>query len=795
MAKDGRQHTKKCAAAALAVAALVAAAACGPAPFAFVLGALVCWACQRLATKKRGDLVPLSTPAASPAKGQAMPAAKPETQDEGAQPAAPASSSPADGAAVPDTEEAPAPAAPERDPHEELDDLVLRSSDVIASLADLVRHGDAPADLRALVERSGLLGWSGAPRVEAKMLQRSGHWWLYAADELPDADYDRMLAAELLLNLTDDLHYQASSVNGSAPADVAALDDRIARILGAVDGLDPFGAPDESTTFLAQGAEEGGEWAARLAIADFAESLPAPLRVAVSFQVNIADGLTVVDVEVPRPQVFVSVASDEAGRAAWSRSYAMRLCLALGRGAFGASGRIERVVVNGHEHGTRTPVISIDLTRSGLDRLRDELRALLVGELPQGLGIRWYATADGRLAPVDPIMTVWDDAVAPLSRWEGVEENHLPAPDAVAVATKSRAVSDLGINEKFVRIEAWNEAAGWLGASTRRAVAAFEARRQKATDRTVAEACERVSRALVDGDIDVFDRQSMALLFVEGGELATTVRDAALRINGKPGHTAEEVEDVLARLDAALEPASQTARYEDDTENVFRYFNSTAERVRYNLEADDNGRELQLVPDEYYAAHAQAAQLLVALGRHEEALAHAREDVRIAPYTTDAALTEVRCLEELSRVHEAVDVLELAIERASNVREMSICFYRLAFMEWKLGRGRTSVACYQRAMELHECVRDRAARELADVLAAEKRLGKLSREEARETIVAEGIPYGDVEGLRTMMRDAAVACADAGLLSAARPLAGVLLEAGNDDALLDVYTSLVPTRP
>ena len=57
-----------------------------------------------------------------------MPAAKPETQDEGAQPAAPASSSPADGAAVPDTEEAPAPAAPERDPHEELDDLVLRLS-------------------------------------------------------------------------------------------------------------------------------------------------------------------------------------------------------------------------------------------------------------------------------------------------------------------------------------------------------------------------------------------------------------------------------------------------------------------------------------------------------------------------------------------------------------------------------------------------------------------------------------------------------------------------------------------
>ena len=373
-----------------------------------------------------------------------MPAAKPETQDEGAQPAAPASSSPADGAAVPDTEEAPAPAAPERDPHEELDDLVLRSSNVIASLADLVRHGDAPADLRALVERSGLLGWSGAPRVEAKMLQRSGHWWLYAADELPDADYDRMLAAELLLNLTDDLHYQASSVNSSAPADVAALDDRIARILGAVDGLDPFGAPDESTTFLAQGAEEGGEWAARLAIADFAESLPAPLRVAVSFQVNIADGLTVVDVEVPRPQVFVSVASDEAGRAAWSRSYAMRLCLALGRGAFGASGRIERVVVNGHEHGTRTPVISIDLTRSGLDRLRDELRALLVGELPQGLGIRWYATADGRLAPVDPFPAGKALRRTTFPRPTPLPSPPSPAPSPTSASTRSSCASRRG---------------------------------------------------------------------------------------------------------------------------------------------------------------------------------------------------------------------------------------------------------------------------------------------------------------------------------------------------------------
>ena len=62
-------------------------------------------------------------------------------------------------------------------------------------------------------------------------------------------------------------------------------------------------------------------------------------------------------------------------------------------------------------------------------------------------------------------------------------------------------------------------------------------------------------------------------------------------------------------------------------------------------------------------------------------------------------------------------------------------------------------------------------------------------------ILAEGIPYGDVDAIRTMIRDAAVACTDAGVLSAARPLAGMLLEADGDDVLQDVFTSLGPSRP
>lgn len=729
-----------------------------------------------------------AAPAAKIIDNAERPAPTPPGVDETAEGAEPA----ADEAAMPGTEPAattgPATETAAPSPADDVDTLVLRSTNVIGTLADIAAHAEAPAELLTLIERSGLAEWKDAPRVQARMLARNGHWWLWSENTLDNAAYDRMMAVELLLNVADDLRYRTGDA-------AEPLEERVRTVLRGIDALMPLAVPNRATRFYAKGAREGGEWAARLSLADFAESLPAPLRVAISLQVNVADGIAVIDAEVPRPGVFAAVEPTEDARAAACRGYAMRLCLALGRGAFGSAAGISRVVVNGHENGTRTPVISLDLTRAGLDRLRTEMASAPTGELPRGLGIRWFTSADGRLAPVEPFLAVWDDAVAPLTRWSGLEDMNLPAPEAVSASCKARTVSDLGINEKAVRIDAWNEATGWLGATTRRAVAAFEARRRAASDATVAEACERVSRALVAGELDVFDRGSMAYLFVEGGKLATTVRGVSQQINARPAHTSAEVEAALASLESALEPAAQTARYADDTERVFRYFNSVAERVHYNLECQDDGRELRLVPDEYYAAHSQAAQLLVALGRHEEALSHADELVRVGPYTTDAALSRVRCLEELSRIYEAIDQLKLAIERVSTVQEMAVCIYRLAFMEWKLGHGKTSVACYARAAELPSQIRDRALSEMDDVLSADHALRRLSGAEARRAIEDAGLPYGDVDGLRKMMRDAAVACTDAGLLAAARPLTAVLLEAEQDDVLLDVYTSLVPARP
>ncbi|MDO4850164.1 MAG: hypothetical protein Q4B45_10410 [Coriobacteriia bacterium] len=683
--------------------------------------------------------------------------------------------------------------APSPDPDQqrwlEIESLLLRSNDVAASLADLLRSGESPAELRVVLERLGPEQLDGAPKFEATRNEHNSRWAMWCAAEPADDDYDRMEAVELALNAVDHLRFHPSC-NSELP-----MDRRVAAALELAGApLVPSPADDAARAYLS-GAEKDGEWRARLCIADFAKRIRSDVHMDIMFQVNIGDGIAVIDLEVPRPGAFALFSHDTAERAAVARTFALRSCLLMGEGAFRASARMARVVVNGHEHGTHTPVISLDLTPSGLGRLWEEAAALAAGELPRGLGIRWFTSADGRLAPVEPFMERWDDAIAPLSRWGDVEENRLPAPGAVAATCKATSISDLGINEKTVRISAWNEASGWIGYSTRRAVAAFEARRKKAADATVAEACARVSRALVEGELDVVDRKAMALLFVDGGELTDVVRSTARRLNRQPVHTAEELETAVARLEAALEPAAQTARYEDDTENVFRYFNSTAERVRYNHLVRDDGRELRLVPDEYYAAHTQAASILVALGRAEEALPHADELVRVAPVTPGAALTRVRVLEELSRIYEARDLLVDAIGYASCLSDMAVCLYRLAFMEWKLGRAKTSIACYQRAADLNTEVSERALREMNDVIETSRGISALSAEEVRDELAAARIPYGDVEGLRTMAREAAIACTDAGLLSAARTLTGVLLEVEGDDVLQDVYGSLLPTRP
>ena len=698
-------------------------------------------------------------------KSEKAPAA-PQTDG---RPPAPASVSP---------KTSPAPAAR---PSANLEGMLLHSEDVVATLRDLVLHGqDQPGmtDVRALLARTGLMEWDDAPNVRANRLRRNGRWWLSTpGTELDEGALERLIAVEAALNVGED-------VSGGT----GELDRRVRGALKIADLRPRDGEKNPLVGYLLEGAQQGGEWAYRMVLADAVENLPAPLRVEFDFQANVRAGIAVVDVCIPSP-TCLSFASSSAERCVGlAHSYALWLLLALANLALRPREGVSRVVVNGRVRDWDDVLLSLDLTPDSLRRLMDAARSM-DGSLPQDPALRMSPRSDGWLEAVEPFLSADNELVCPQRRFREVELDATASPQPLVRACGARRICDLGIMEKAGRAAAWNAAASELGETTQEAVAKFMELRGSSADLSVVEACDRVCRALVDGTVDISNKRELASLFVDGGQLAVAARAAGAALDEEP--TPERLEAMVAQLEGVLSPITETGLYLDDEDTVYRYFNSVAERVAYNLTIDDVGREVRLVPDEYYSAHSILVRALTVLGRHEEALSHADELMRIAPVTPDAALCKVRCLEEQSRIFEAADLLKQAIGYSSTVRDMAICFYRLAYMEWKLGRSDLAVACYQRSIELHPDIAQNARSEMNDLIEANVGLRPFPADEVIPALEKGGLLAGRLDDMRTRTRDALVACTDAEVFGIARQLASAMIELNRDDALIDVRRSLM----
>ena len=682
---------------------------------------------------------------------------------------------------------APTESSPKRAPEREtqasanLEGMLLHSEDVVATLRDLVLHGqDQPGmtDVRALLSRSGLMEWSDAPNVRANRLRRNGRWWLSApGTELDDSALERLIAVEAALNVGEDV----SRGRGE-------LDHRVRDALKIVDLRPKEAEKGPLVRYLLEGAQPCGEWAYRMGLADAVENLPAPLRVEFDFQANVRAGAAVVDVCIPGPACFSFASASAEARRGLARDYALWLTLALANLALRPGEGVARVVVNGHARNWDDVLLSLDLTAESLRGLMDAARSM-DRELPHDPALRMSLGGDGRLEAVEPFLRADDELVCPPRRFREVELDATASPQPLARACGARRICDLGIMEKAGRAAAWNAAVSELGETTQEAVARFMELRSSSADLSVIEACDRVCRALVDGSADISNKRELAALFVDGGQLAAATRSAGSTLDEEP--TPERLEAMVTQLEGVLSPIAETGLYLDDEDAVYRYFNSVAERVTYNLTVDDAGREVCLVPDEYYSAHSILARALTMLGRHGEALAHADELMRIAPVTPDAALCKVRCLEEQSRIFEATDLLRQAIGYSSTVRDMAICFYRLAYMEWKLGRNDLAVACYQRSIELHPEVAQNARSEMNDLIETNEGLRPFSVDEVIPALEKGGLPAGRLDDMRARTRDALVACADAEVFGIARQLASAMIELNRDDALIDVRRSLM----
>ena len=698
----------------------------------------------------------------------------------------------------------PAPVAPQQPAPtiNALDSLLARSSDLYPSLKDLVNHdlqgNRDSADAHAaavLLAAGGILGWDPTPRATMTKLNRTGKLWTnYPSDDLSDDDYHRIVATEAALNVAEAI--VAAGVTASATSDqiVAAARERILSSLDApLPSWDP--APELALAYPGTAPRDTpGEWLERMGVSFYAENYPADLRISYDMASDVSSGLSCISVEMPTPAEFAPYAADEQDRVALARTYAVRLCALMARIAFAACGKVTRVVVNAHEHGSSKALLSLDVDRAALERLTPAIAsdAVTRGGFPQDPAVTARFDERGWFDEVSCAVTLFDDPVSAASRYQSVELDGRACTPALHRATGARVNSDLGINENAGRVRAFEELLGSLDGTTGDVVSRLVALRDAAEgDLTVVEACERTSAALVDGTLDVTDVDRIRSTFVNGSALDRAVLRAD-ELADVPEGEEPHFEEALAILEEALAPIEQVGLYLDDSSTVYRYFGSVAERIRFNRDIDDHERAVRLVPDSYFRAHILCARFLNFLERYDEALAHGAIVQRIAPASTDAALVVVRVLENQSKTYEAADLLKETLKLASTARDAALCHYRLAYMQWKLGRTDLAIACYQRALRWNTDTYDQARVELDDLLAGNPEYKRLTDEEALEALNAADIPIGGSRAVSDANLAAAIACIDDGLFSVARPLMAIEFELVRDDTLVNVYRSLIP---
>lgn len=678
-------------------------------------------------------------------------------------------------------------------PTEDVAHLVFRSTDLFATLRDLVRHesreGSGKQHLATMLDAAGVLQWADAPACEGGRLTRNTHFWIrLSVDDLTEQQYDTLVTAEAALGVNQDL----PDVRSLALMHPTAKDASLSLLRTMTDQLiEPSSLTDEGlrAAFQTDDVDRSqSEWVYRSVVSNAAECVRTPFRVVFDLRSNVVSQTSLISLEIVRPRCMAIFTDSHDEQIALARAYALRLSVLIARNAFAASDGMQTVYINCHEHGSDDVLLSLRLTRALVEKLQAVVKTKRVEEaFPTSEDIR-AEFSNGWFAPVTPFSTPEDDSALARANSKVLPElDRSEAAPAIKRTCGAKRICDLGINENAARIDAWHKVRPQLGQTTEQAVSALVAARDQAEDITAAEACNRCIQALVSGDADLDDLNALADLFVDGSTLDRAVQRAVALLDDD-GH--EDPETAVKILETALAPIEDMGAYLDDETYVYRYFGSVSERIHHNLTNDEGGREIRLVPDSYFNAHSNASIAHGMMGNIKEATVHADICLRLAPFSTYATMRKVRLLESESRIYEAADLIIEALRHAVTPRDASICHYRLAYMEWKLGREDLAVACYQRSMNWDTEMRMQAREELDDLLSSNSNLTRLTDEQADALLAREGIPLGCVrtDGEHTL--GAAVACMDEGAFLSARPLMAAYYGMTNDDVVMDVYRSL-----
>lgn len=629
----------------------------------------------------------------------------------------------------------------------------------------------------------------------------SGLFYLRAnVRELPYAALCRVVAVEAALNgalLASGLVEQDDEL--ALEEVYLALQRLDARVCAQASRTPEPASARMTDLFEALAPDGAGEWSARCAISRDIECLRLPYRLKAGFRLNRAAGEAAVEFDYTPPEALrASCVVEGAGVVRRSRemlereagAYALRVAMLLARRVFADCPEVRRVwVADSHD----TPAAHVCHLSAVFER--DVLLALDLDRdfdpyrLSLALGVTMDAD-DGVLAPVRQGFSLDDDRFCPPARFEAPELSAKALPPDEASALGTKYVWGLGAFEDARRRRAADDIVRLMGAAgdadaTLAGVRAVMAAAADDGSEGARESAERCARKLVDGRLAP-DAWEVAEEYCSSGLGESVERAASLIEEGRGGEAAAAVEGEMLRLD--LDGA-----FADEDDVAWRSFGGYAERVAYNRLVARRGVETRLVPEDYLEALVTLCAAHLVASDAELARRYAERACDVAPTSTRVRLYLVRCLEELGRADEAMEQVNLLLERAHDVEGLGWGYLHAARLLWERGDGTAAQAAYQRAVNFMPSLAGMAVTELgALVLLASGGAGlrRMSEAEVARELGRAGVTLAPTPEVTLMMMEAARAATDSGVFAVARELTLNLGAVLHDDVIFGILRSL-----
>lgn len=196
--------------------------------------------------------------------------------------------------------------------------------------------------------------------------------------------------------------------------------------------------------------------------------------------------------------------------------------------------------------------------------------------------------------------------------------------------------------------------------------------------------------------------------------------------------------------------------------------------------------------DEYYLAHYRLATLLAdSLDHVEEAIAHARRCVEVAPSVAAGHLRLARCYFCTFDYRSEIGALREVLRVAWSPNDVGVALYWLAYAFCMTDDYDAGFACYGACSRYDASLAEAAVAEMADFAARRSVTPRtLDEHEERQTLAAVGIDLAAVDANVEFLVKAAGAVADVRSYGLARNLLSSAEMALHDDAMPPVLESL-----